>query len=476
MSLEPLRPGEVVERYEVESVLGEGGMAAVYRVRHRTLGTEHALKVLTSVGVAARERLLLEGRAQARLRHPNLVAVTDVLNVNGAPGLLMEYVPAPTLQMLLLRGALPLPEALRLFRAMVAGVRHAHAAGFVHRDLKPSNVLLSRDDEGRWVPRVADFGIAKSLDDPPESRGAGLTRTGMAMGTPRYMAPEQFRDARSVDRRADVYSLGCILLELLTGVPAFPYDDMMEVYAAAAAGEHTPIPRGLPPSVVATLEGCLQPDPAARLPDCDAVLACLDAPARTRTPAPTLAPQPTLAPAPAPRRKASPGPAVFALSALAAAGLVLSAGLLVAVAWTFNRPQEASSTGAPTIEELPALSPAALAPPTTPAAPDPAPSAAEPGSTAPARRLVAAQPAPEARVAPPSTPTTARVSATGDASRVEADGPDGHFVLPASLPAGRYRLRAWFPGNPAADVGVLDVAEGEPIALKCSAAFSNCPR
>ena len=102
MSLEPLRPGEVVERYEVESVLGEGGMAAVYRVRHRTLGTEHALKVLTSVGVAARERLLLEGRAQARLRHPNLVAVTDVLNVNGAPGLLMEYVPAPTLQMLLL--------------------------------------------------------------------------------------------------------------------------------------------------------------------------------------------------------------------------------------------------------------------------------------------------------------------------------------------------------------------------------------
>lgn len=473
MSLEPLRPGEQVERYVVESVLGEGGMAAVYRVRHRTLGTEHALKVLTSVGVAARERLLLEGRAQAQLRHPNLVAVTDVLDVNGAPGLLMEYVPAPTLQMLLLRGALPLPEALRLFRAMVAGVRHAHAAGFVHRDLKPSNVLLSRDEEGRWVPRVADFGIAKSLDEAPEARSAGLTRTGMAMGTPRYMAPEQFRDARAVDRRADVYSLGCILLELLTGVPAFPYDDMMQVYAAASAGEHTPIPRGLPPSVVATLEGCLQPDPAARLPDCDAVLACLDAPPPTQaTPRP---PQPTLAPAPAPRRKSSPGPAVFALAALAAAGLVLSAGLLVAVAWTFNRPQEASSTGAPTTEALPALSPAAVAPPTTPTAPAPVPSASATPSATPAQRLVAAQPAPVARVAPPPTPA-ARVSATGDASRVEAEGEAGHFVLPASLPAGRYRLRAWFPGNPAADVGVLDVAEGEPIALKCSAAFSNCPR
>lgn len=457
MSLEPLRPGEVVERYEVESVLGEGGMAAVYRVRHRTLGTEHALKVLTSVGVAARERLLLEGRAQARLRHPNLVAVTDVLDVNGAPGLLMEYVPAPTLQMLLLRGALPLPEALRLFRAMVAGVRHAHAAGFVHRDLKPSNVLLSRDDEGRWVPRVADFGIAKSLDDPPESRGAGLTRTGMAMGTPRYMAPEQFRDARSVDRRADVYSLGCILLELLTGVPAFPYDDMMEVYAAAAAGEHTPIPRGLPPSVVATLEGCLQPDPAARLPDCDAVLACLDAPARTRTPAPTLAPVPP--PAPAPPR-ASRAPAVFALAALGGGGLVVAAGLLLLVGWSYTRAREAPPAEAAPI----AATPVTVAPASVPVVAPPTPAATPKPAAAPA----APSPRPEA--------PAARVSAGGDASRVEADGTSGHYVLPASLPAGRYRLRAWFPGNPAADVGTLDVAEGEDLVLKCSATFSNCVR
>src|SRR5688500_13232778 len=138
-----LAVGEEVDRYVVEALLGSGGMAVVYRVRHRTLATAHALKVLTNTVPQVRERLVAEGRIQAGLRHVNLVAVTDVLDVGGAPALLMDYVEGPALVAWIEeRGPLPLADVEAIFGGILAGVAMAHARGLVHRDLKPGNVLL----------------------------------------------------------------------------------------------------------------------------------------------------------------------------------------------------------------------------------------------------------------------------------------------------------------------------------------------
>lgn len=266
----PLSPGAEVDRYTVEHLLGEGGMARVYRVAHRTLGTHHALKVLNHTGETVRQRLLQEGRVQATLRHPNVVAVTDVLDVNGQPALLMEFVDGPTLEQWLwdLGQAPPLDEALRIFDAILSAVEAAHATGLVHRDLKPANVLMDGS-----TPKVTDFGLAMAT-------GAGTrhTRTGSTMGTPAYMAPEQIRDTKSVDARADLFALGAILYELVSGVRAFQGQDVLELMNAVAKGEYRPLQTRLPsvpPRIVEAVDGCLIVDPDKRIPDCAALRAVL---------------------------------------------------------------------------------------------------------------------------------------------------------------------------------------------------------
>ncbi|MCA9493822.1 MAG: serine/threonine protein kinase, partial [Myxococcales bacterium] len=212
-SPEGLRSGDVIAQYTVESLLGQGGMAVVYKVRHNTLESHHAMKLLTVQGRSISQRLVQEGRVQARLRHPNIVAVTDYVEHDGRPGLVMEYVDGPSLQEWLAKHGRPDPEvAEQWFRAVVGAVAHAHAQGLVHRDLKPGNVLLQPVGD-ELVPKVADFGIAKVLVDDGVA-SAVSTRTGLPMGSPPYMAPEQIRSAKDVDRRADVFSLGCILYEL----------------------------------------------------------------------------------------------------------------------------------------------------------------------------------------------------------------------------------------------------------------------
>ena len=279
-----LKPGAVIERYVVEDVLGQGGTAVVYRVRHRKLGTEHALKVLTWMGAQAEVRLLLEGRVQAGLRHPNVVAVTDVLDLESGPGLLMEYIPPPTLSGWLDDHEPSHAEIERIFRAIVAGVNHAHKHGLVHRDLKPSNVLM-QPSEGLLVPKVADFGLAKLLSDDPAAQN---TRSGLTMGTPQYMAPEQFRDAKTVDRRADLFSLGCILYELVAGFPPFEWSDFIQLYNTILARGYRPLPNGTPAAIVAAVDGCLDPDRDTRVGDCGVLLSILDG--RPRPSVPTLIP------------------------------------------------------------------------------------------------------------------------------------------------------------------------------------------
>ncbi len=260
-----LAAGTVVSgRYCVLEALGRGAMAVVYLVRHEQLGTLHALKVLQLPSWSVQRRLLQEGRIQGALKHPNVVGVTDTVEVDGSPGLVMELVRGPGLDRLLQQGRLPLDVARALGVGVLAGVAAAHREGLIHRDLKPANVLVDAAGPA-LVPRVTDFGLAKLLG--PESQGAVATRSGASLGTPAYMAPEQIRDPRSVDQRSDVFALGALLYELVTGRRAFPGDDLLELFRRIDEGRYTPIGVAAPDApadLAAAIEAALRPDPRER--------------------------------------------------------------------------------------------------------------------------------------------------------------------------------------------------------------------
>jgi serine/threonine-protein kinase len=264
MHTQALSTGSVIDRYTVEGVLGEGGMAIVYRVRHNVLGTRHALKILTIGNSEVQRRLKQEGMLQAQLQHPNIVTVTDVLEIGGAPALVMEFVDGPPLDQLLRQTRLTLPQADSLARGILDGVGHAHDQGLVHRDLKPGNIILKVAQSG-FVPKVADFGLAKVV----EGGGMSKTRTGSTMGTPHYMSPEQIRDAKNVGPASDVFALGAILYELVTGHRAFEGEDLLTIFNAVASGQYTHptvYAPDLPPHMLAAIEQALRVDPAARPP------------------------------------------------------------------------------------------------------------------------------------------------------------------------------------------------------------------
>jgi serine/threonine protein kinase len=265
-----LNPGDLLDRYVIEKVIGRGGMSTVYRARHERLRSLHAIKVLQINVPAVRRRLLLEGRVQASLKHPNIVAVTDVIERGDNLALVMEYVNGPALYELLTE-PLSVDEALRLFRGMVTGVAAAHAAGLVHRDLKPANVLLSRTNMG-FVPKVGDFGLVKVEDED------GMTRTGAMMGTPSYMSPEQIRAPSDVDHRSDLWSLGVILYEMLAARPPFKGVDPLDTFNRIAHRDFPPL-RSLRPDVpkrvTDVIDALLVPDRNKRLQSTDEILAIL---------------------------------------------------------------------------------------------------------------------------------------------------------------------------------------------------------
>ena len=263
-----LSEGQIIERFTVEARLGEGGMADVFRVRHNALGSLHALKLLKLHGDSIRRRLVTEGQVQAALRHPNIVAVTDVVFIGEQPALVMDLVEGPTLEDWLAEYQPAQEEAEALFRGVLSGVARAHRAGLVHRDLKPGNVLLDNAD-GVLIPKVADFGLAKVLD---EDENLSMTRSGVAMGTPQYMAPEQIRNAKDVDQRADIWALGCILYQLVTGVRPFENEDIIELYSLIGKADYVPantLVPGLPERCSRAIDGCLVADRANRIADCD---------------------------------------------------------------------------------------------------------------------------------------------------------------------------------------------------------------
>ncbi|HEX5105488.1 MAG TPA: serine/threonine-protein kinase, partial [Pirellulaceae bacterium] len=209
--------GELQQHFpqlEIVELLGRGGMGAVYKARQKNLDRMIALKVIppdAAKDPAFAERFSREARAMARLNHPNIVTVYDFGQIGELYYLLMEYVDGVNLRHTLRTGKLAPQEALAIVPAVCDALQYAHDQGVVHRDIKPENVLLDR--LGRV--KIADFGLAKLLGKGPDD--FTLTRTQQVMGTPRYMAPEQIERPSAVDHRADIYSLGVVLYEMLTG-------------------------------------------------------------------------------------------------------------------------------------------------------------------------------------------------------------------------------------------------------------------
>ena len=206
--------------YKIISELGEGGMAMVYLAEKGTLGKQVALKVLKKeflYNQHIRGRFLSEAKKMINLNHPNIVGVQDLIDESDFVAIELEYVEGKTLKHHLNdHGALPDDEIEHLFKQMLDAVGYIHAKGYIHRDIKPSNFMLTQSG----IIKLTDFGIAKNADDTNiDYTGTG---TGMQMGTPKYMSPEQVRSTKDVDHRSDIYSLGVVLWEMVTG--KVPYD------------------------------------------------------------------------------------------------------------------------------------------------------------------------------------------------------------------------------------------------------------
>ena len=280
---DPLSGAVVAGKYRVVELVARGGMGRIYRAEQLPLGREVALKILTRpvLGSALDEtalekRFLLEAATCARLAHPNTVSVYDYgsIDVGGDPTfyIVMELVRGRTLaQVLRSEGPFTPPRAARVVYEITRSLREAHAAGVVHRDLKPSNVMLMQTDEGESV-KVLDFGVAKVLAQEAES----LTTDGSFVGSPRYTAPEQIRQ-QPVDGRSDLYALGIVLWELLTGAAPFSSNEPMRTLLMHLNDPLPPfLPRHqVPAGLEAVVRRLLEKDPAARYPDADALLAAL---------------------------------------------------------------------------------------------------------------------------------------------------------------------------------------------------------
>jgi serine/threonine protein kinase len=277
----PMPIGEVIAgKYRITSLIGEGGMGAVFAARHELLDVQVAVKLLSPAHVRHRalvERFLREAQAAARLKSEHVARVMDVGTLDsGEPYIVMDLLEGEDLEQRLERvGRMPVPEAVDALLQALEAMGHAHAAGIVHRDLKPANLFVTVMPDGREIIKVLDFGIAKLTDTAQSGKGVG-TRSGTvtdehaALGSPSYMAPEQVRVSPDIDPRADLWALGAILYELVTGQVAFGGQSVGEIFGAVLHERPRPL-HSFCPEAPAALEGvitrCLERDRAARFAD-----------------------------------------------------------------------------------------------------------------------------------------------------------------------------------------------------------------
>jgi serine/threonine protein kinase len=262
----PFRLGD----YELIERIGQGGMGVVYKARQLSLDRYVAVKLLSLNALdnpEAVHRFRTEAVTAASLQHPNIVAVHEVGAAEGQHYLVMDYVPGPTLAEMTISGPLPVKQAADYVRVIAEAVHFAHERGILHRDLKPSNVLIDANDQ----PRVTDFGLAKRLTESQlSSVNAQVTLSGQVLGSPAFMPPEQASGQRGrVGRRSDLYALGGILYQLLTGRPPFAGEDLNDTLRQVLNDEPLGL-RLLNPAVPRDLETiclkCLEKEPDRRYP------------------------------------------------------------------------------------------------------------------------------------------------------------------------------------------------------------------
>jgi len=269
------REGDVIAgKYQVERLIGMGGMGAVVAARHLELDERVAIKMLLPHLPATGEpaaRFLREAKAAIRIKNEHVVRVLDVGRTEtSSPYIVMEYLDGQDLGQLLERvGPLPVEDTIDYVMQACEAIAAAHALGIVHRDLKPANLFLAAASDGTAFVKVLDFGISK-IAESESSQAPGLTSMATVMGTPCFMSPEQLRSTRDVDARADIWSMGAILHALMTGTPPYDGESNADVSAKIIRDAPTPL-RQLRPDAPADLEAivlrCLEKDPARRFAD-----------------------------------------------------------------------------------------------------------------------------------------------------------------------------------------------------------------
>ncbi|MBA3454068.1 MAG: protein kinase [Deltaproteobacteria bacterium] len=248
--------GFVVGEYRIEKKIGEGGMGAVYSAMHPMIGKRAAIKVIsTALGTdaSAVNRFVQEARSVNQIGHPNIVDVFAFGELpDGRNYFVMEYLQGESLADRIQRVAMPLGEAIEILDQICDALEAAHENQIVHRDLKPDNVYLAAVRGGRTLVKLLDFGIAKLADAPGTGGGIAKTRTGMMMGTPGYLSPEQAR-GKNVDHRTDVYALGCMVFEIVCGRLPFVADNAMDIVLMHMTAK-APRPREFWPEIPAPLD------------------------------------------------------------------------------------------------------------------------------------------------------------------------------------------------------------------------------